>query len=258
VISVLGLFAPSDEARSQETIRLLSDEAADACIADVDCMRRLFLAATIGHSEGSTAASAQLFKWTGSAQVAVLGDNQVRENLNRRTAAVLEKVGLLGKATGIDIKSAGTDDVVNLLLLVSSDFARDRDDAFAELFETVFVGRPDLYDQLTAGGDPVCKSRRFIEGDASIGGGIAAIGQEAPAFERCIYRVLLQILGLRHPLGETVDSLLDPESEHEAWTAIDFVLLKLLYNPMIKPGMGLKELTDIFPRVYEAALRSSS
>ena len=137
VISVLGLFAPLDQVRSQETIRLLSDEAADVCIADVDCMRRLFLAATIGHSEGSTAASAQLFKWTGSARVAVLGGHQVREETNRRTAAVLEKVGLLGKAAGIDIKSAGTDDVVNLLLLISGDFARDRDNAFAELFETV-------------------------------------------------------------------------------------------------------------------------
>ena len=258
MIRVLGLFAPLDEVRSQETIRLPSDEAADACIADMDCMRRLFLAATIGHGEGSRKASAQLFKWTGSARVAVLGDHQVREDVNGRTAAVLEKVGLLGKAASIDIKSAGGDDVVNLLLLVSDDFARDRDDAFAELFETVFVGRPDLYDQLTAGDDPVCESRRFIEGDASIGGGIAAIGQEAPAFERCIYRVLLQILGLRYPLGETVDSLLDPESVRETWTAIDFVLLKLLYNPMIKPGMDLKELTDVFPRVYDATLRSSS
>lgn len=256
LIALLGLFAPWDQAKSQETIRLLSDEAADACIADVDCMRGLFLAATIGHREGSTAASEQLFKWTGHARMAVLGGDDLREEVDTRSAATLEQVGLLGKAAGLDIESANQDDVVNLLLLVSSDFARDRDGTFAALFETVFAGRADFYDQLTAGNEPLCESRRFVDGDGSIGGGVAAIGQDAAAIERCLYRVLLQILGLRHPLPKTSDSLLNPDSERESWTAIDFLLLKFLYNPMIKPGMDVKALTEVFPQVYDAVFSS--
>jgi hypothetical protein len=52
--------------------------------------------------------------------------------------------------------------------------------------------------------------------------------------------------------------VLNPASERRSWTSVDFVLLKLLYDPQVKLGMGREDLTAIFPRVYEATLRSSS
>jgi hypothetical protein len=257
MILASGLAASTAAGQSETTIRLLSDEAADACIAEAECLRDLFLQATLG---GEDEPGRRVFKWASPTRAASFTGDRVSGDVPARVAAVLGEISLLGKAAGVDVRPADGDDVVNLMLLISDDFAADRDSAFAELFTTVFAGRLELYDQLIAGGGPVCSSRGFVEGEAGIAGGIALAETAADGgrLERCLFRSMLEVLGLQYPLSGTTDSVLNPASERRSWTSVDFVLLKLLYDSQVKPGMGREDLTAIFPRVYEATLRSSS
>jgi hypothetical protein len=255
----LGAGVVAEVDAEQPTIKLLSDEAADACIADMSCMRRLFLEATLGDAEIASNQPQRLIKWTTSARIAVFTGDRVSLEQRSLIDRTLSQLSLLGRAAGTDITLAGTDEVVNLILLMSDDFIRDRDHAFGDFLSTVFHGRLEVYDQLLSSGSPVCDSQRFLE-DAVVSGGVglAESTMTVQRFEGCISRITLQMLGLRYPLRRGIDSILSPESDRQTWTSIDFILLKLLYDPMIKSGMGAERLAGIFPQIYENVLRSSS
>lgn len=259
LIVCLGASFLAEVDAEQPTIKLLSDEAADACIADMKCMRRLFLEATLGGDQKAGDKPQQLSKWTASAHIAVFTGDRVSLEQRSLIDRTLSQLSLLGRAAGADVAMADTDEVINLIFLMSDDFLRDRDHAFADFLSTVFDGRVEVYDELLSGGSPVCDSRRFLEDGVVSGGvGLAESDMTAQRFEGCISRNMLQMLGLRYPLRRGIDSILNPESNRQTWTSIDFVLLKLLYDPMIKPGMEADRLAAIFPQIYENALRSSS
>ncbi|MEZ5932031.1 MAG: DUF2927 domain-containing protein [Alphaproteobacteria bacterium] len=251
VTCALILGAPPAHAENGGAIRLQSDDEADACIADLDCMRRLFLEATVGTQQ---ATQERLLKWTDPMRVTIFGGHNLKDEVHARTSQLLQQANLLGKAAGVDIGPSGPEDVVNFLVLVSGDFDGDRNGAFAELFETVFAGRPELYDELAAGDGPVCSHRGFVEGKTRIGGGVlmAQVQPDREAFDRCVLRAMLESLGLRYPLGATTDSLLNPKTARAAWTSIDFLLLRMLYDPSMRPGMSRDEIAAAFPKAYQA------
>lgn len=260
VVLLVGLCSIAQGASDQPKFKLLSDEAADACIQEMECLRDLFLRATLGEAEEVSAQ--RVFKWTTPPLIANFTGRRLPKDLGSSVDQALRQMSLLASTAGVDIDVAkeGIGGVVNLILLVSDDFARDRDDTFSEFLSTVFSGRTELYDELSSGKSPVCQSQLFVDRDASISGGLgmAESDVEAVRLRRCIHQITLKALGLRHPLPGDVDSVLNPKSEREAWTSIDYVLLKLLYDPLTVPGMGLDELTRIFPQLYQEALRPSS
>lgn len=256
-VMAIGLGAQAAYAQEEATIRLLSDDAADACMADVACLRDLFLETTVDGGGVAADGARYLVKWDRPARIGGIAGDGVDADAADRLASALAHIGQLAKAGGLDLQAAESDEVINIAMLISDDFDRDRDLAFAELFSTVFAGRSDLYEELTAGSDPVCSSHLFLDEGGVIGGGVLAVqtGDDPTVLERCLHRQLLPLLGLRHPLSTGTDSLLNPESERETWTAIDFVLLKLLYHPLIETGMGAGEISEVFPKLYDAALR---
>ena len=260
VVLLVGYCSIAQGASDQPKFKLLSDEAADACIQDMDCLRDLFLKATLGETEEGS--DQHVFKWTTPALIADFTGRRLPKDLGSSVDQALRQMSLLASAAGadVDVAEEGTGGVVNVILLVSDDFVRDRDDTFSELLLNLFAGRNEIYDELSSGTSPVCQSQLFVDREGSISGalGMAESDAEAWGLRRCLHQITLKALGLRHPLPSNVDSVLNPKSEREAWTSIDYVLLKLLYDPLTVPGMGLDELTRIFPQLYQEALRPSS
>lgn len=260
VVLLVGLCSIAQGASDQPKFKLPSDEAADACIQEMACLRDLFERATLG--EAAEASDQHVFKWATPAFIASIAGRRLPRDLGLSMDQALRRISLLASTAGaeVDVAEEGTGEIANLVLLVSDDFARDRDDTFSEFLSTVFSGRSEIYDELSSDASPVCQSQLFVDRDGSISGalGLAESDVEAMGLRRCLYQITLKALGLRHPLPSDVDSVLNPASKREAWTSIDYVLLKLLYDPLTAPGMGLDELTRIFPQLYQKAFRASS
>jgi len=251
--------AIADEGKS---IKLLSDEAADTCIQDTDCMHGLFVRAVFGETDESDDRSAPLFKWSGPVRIAAFVGSQTADDIEQTTGELLKTMHHLAAIAGSDLgPTQGTaDEVVNFILLISGDFAQDREAAFAPLLSDVFAGRSALYDNLASETAPVCNDHLIVERGGSISGGVALTegNIEAADFNRCVYRVVLNGLGLRHDLPDDVDSVLNPDSERQAWTSVDFMLLKILSDPAVVTGMSQEALADVFPQIHQRAIRPSS
>lgn len=264
LISLLALSFPG-LAKSAETgadagstIRLLSDEAADVCIKDPACMRDLFVHAAFGEGDGSQ----RLFKWSGPANIASFTGGTVADGMKPIVDEQLQQMGLIAGVADSELSQIKGDhgQVVNFVLLISGNFAEDRDTAFSDLLSDVFAGRSALYDKLSSGPSPVCQGHLFANPDGSISGGLALVESdvEGTALRRCLHRAVLNVLGLRHPLPDDVDSVLSPNSERLAWTSIDFMLLRMLNDPDVVQGMDRDGLMSAFPQIHQRALRPAS
>ena len=258
---VVSLCPIEQGAANQARIKLLSDEAADACIHDMDCLRALFLRATLGEAAGS-GNDERLVKWTTPANIASLIGRRVPSDRRSSVDQALRQVILVADAAGVDIGLAKKESsgVVNVVMLVSNDFVRDRDDTFSEFLSTVLAGRTEIYNELSSGPSAVCQSQLFVGHTASISGalGMAESDVKSTKFKRCIHQITLKALGLRHPLSTEIDSVLNPKNKREALTSIDYVLLKLLYDPLLEPGANFDEVVRVFPQLYQKILRPSS
>ena len=254
-----GTDAQTDK---ETTIRLLSDEAADACIQDVDCMGRLFMQAVFGEGASPDVTAQPILKWTGPVQIASFFGEQIDQDLQLSIRKSLAQMHLLGSISGTDLSLAqgNSGGVINFVMLISQDFVKDRDSAFSALLSGVFAGRSTLYDELSSGASPVCEGHLFADTGASVSGGLAFIEDtgDVMAFHRCLHQTVLNVLGLRHHLPEDVDSVLNPTSAREAWTSIDFLLLRMLNDPAILPGMARQDVAALLPAIHQRALRPSS
>ncbi len=260
---ILAFAAAADaETEKDSAIKLLSDEAADACIQDVDCMGRLFMQATFGERQDSDAPLQPLFKWTGPTQIASFFGERIDDDIRRSIMESLAQMRLLGTIAGSDLSLAkgNSGDVINFVMLISDDFARDRESAFSTLLSGVFAGRSALYDDLSSGPSPVCQGHLFAETGGFISGGLALVedADDTKVFRRCLHQTVLNVLGLRHLLPDDVDSVLNPTSEREAWTSIDFLLLRMLNDLAIVPGMPKRDVAALLPEIHQRALRPSS
>lgn len=256
-------FAAGPGAVADEAITLLSDEAADACILDQDCMHRLFVHAAFG--EGQTPGDQphrQLFKWSGPVRIASVTGDRTEDGAQAAVVESLQRLRRIAAMAGSELSlvDAQNQEVVNFVLLISDDFHRDRNQAFATLLSEVFAGHSALYDQLSDGPSPICQGHLFGGHDGSIAGGLALLEStvEATAFRRCLHRAILNVLGFRYSLPEGQDSVLSPDSERQTWTSIDFMLLRMLNHPAVSPGMKQGDLAAIFSQIYQDAVRPSS
>lgn len=225
-------------------------------------MSRLFVRAAFGGDQTSDDGSRMLFKWSRPVHIASIVGSQVENDARGAVSGWLQQMGVIATLAGSDLRQVkgDTDQVVNFALLISDDFVRDRDRAFSTLLGLVFAGRSALYDKLASETSPVCGAQLFAESDASVGGGLALVESDvdAAALSRCLHRVTLNVLGLRHPLPDGVDSVLSPDTGRQAWTSIDFLLLRMLNDPAVEPGMRQEELAAMFPQIHQRALRPSS
>ncbi len=249
-----------DVVNTEITVKLLSDQAADDCTRDKDCFLDLFLRATLGDEAGR--GEQRLVKWEGGALAASVLGRHLPAALKTNVDKAMLQMTLLANTVGVDIKLAGegTDGVVNLVYMISDDLQRDRDDSFSEFIHTVFAGRFELYDDLATGQSPICSSQIFVDDNNSINGGLALAEtkEEASRLGPCLQRIMLNGLGLRYTLPTDMDSMLNPESERKEWTSVDYLLLRLLYHPLIERGMDEAAITAIFPKLHQDVVGPSS
>jgi hypothetical protein len=74
-------------------------------------------------------------------------------------------------------------------------------------------------------------------------------------FRRCLVEEVLQGLGPMNDNEKLVHSVFNDSSRHSRFTVFDQIILNMLYDPRIKPGMSLKQTQDFLPLVARDARR---
>ena len=73
-------------------------------------------------------------------------------------------------------------------------------------------------------------------------------------FQRCMVEEILQGLGPLADRGNKKFSIFNTASQHSSFTVHDQVLLNILYDPRIKPGMSKSQVAKILPQVMHDCL----
>ncbi len=74
-------------------------------------------------------------------------------------------------------------------------------------------------------------------------------------FQRCLVEEILQGLGPMNDDDSLTHSVFNDLSRHSRFTVFDQILLNMLYDPRIKPGMSAKQTEKILPLVARDARR---
>jgi len=74
-------------------------------------------------------------------------------------------------------------------------------------------------------------------------------------FQRCMVEEILQGLGPLADKGNKNYSIFNTASQHSSFTAHDQVLMNILYDPRIKPGMSKSQVAKILPKVMHDCLK---
>jgi len=74
-------------------------------------------------------------------------------------------------------------------------------------------------------------------------------------FQRCMVEEILQGLGPLADEGDKNFSIFNSASQHSSFTVHDQVLMNILYDPRIKPGMSKSQVAKILPKVMHDCLK---
>lgn len=72
-------------------------------------------------------------------------------------------------------------------------------------------------------------------------------------FRRCLVEEILQGLGPMNDNASLAHSVFNDSSRHSRFTVFDQIILNMLYDPRIKPGMSVKQTRDLLPQVVRDA-----
>lgn len=237
------------------TVTLSSNPATDACMQDQACLQQVFLSAALGGGQE------RLSKWTIPVRAGVYAAKNMPQDRQVIGARALQIMSSIGRSAGANLYAANIDpsNPVNLILFVSDDFERDRDGRFAAVIDRVFSGRPQVYDSLLAGEGPICVSRWSLDQLLAVTSAVAMVQTDLPpdGFEQCLYSTMIKMLGLTGGVPNHLESILNPAAGKTTWTALDFVLLGLMYHPLIEPGMTPRQIAEVFPWAYAEVMQKA-
>lgn len=74
-------------------------------------------------------------------------------------------------------------------------------------------------------------------------------------FRRCMVEEILQGLGPLNDDASLVHSVFNDTSTYDHFTRYDRLIMNMLYNPAVKPGMTLKQVRRLTPRLLKDAKR---
>ncbi|MBD8892933.1 DUF2927 domain-containing protein [Roseibium litorale] len=108
----------------------------------------------------------------------------------------------------------------------------------------------DIFD----GGEKIAPGRclvRVISGRRGIKRSAAVIVSDEGEFlfRRCMVEEILQGLGPMNDDDSLVHSVFNDQSRHSRFTAFDQILLNMLYDSRIEPGMSVKQLEVLLPQI---------
>jgi hypothetical protein len=170
------------------------------------------------------------------------GDQALHEKLARM------HIEQLAGITGLHIEPAPTRKSANLLIIFSTE-AGLRNELLQDFGIRSAQQRETLFRR------SVCLGHFALAGDASIMRAAVIIPVDrASAHAKlvdCIVEEITQILGLPNDSEKVFPSIFNDKSVDSLLSGLDYLLLKMLYDPRIKPGMNLLEAAPVLKTIVD-------
>ncbi|GGB52802.1 hypothetical protein GCM10011316_26060 [Roseibium aquae] len=118
------------------------------------------------------------------------------------------------------------------------------------------VVRRDVYKDLRADAPGRCLVR-VVSGRNGIKRSAAVIVSDEGEFlfRRCLVEEVLQGLGPMNDDDRLTHSVFNDQSRHSRFTVFDQIILNMLYDPRIEPGMSAEQVETVLPLVARDAKR---
>lgn len=199
-----------------------------------------------------SAGSAAIRKWTvpiGYFFVHRTGDQALHERLARMHLEQLSEI------TGLSIKPAPAQKSANLLIIFSSEAQLQN-----ELLNDFGISNKQQREMLFR--RSVCVGHFALAGDASISRAVVIIPVDrASAHAKlvdCIVEEITQVLGLPNDSEKVFPSIFNDKSVDSLLSGLDYLLLKMLYDPRIKAGMNLQQAAPVLKTIADEFERNHS
>jgi hypothetical protein len=199
---------------------------------------------------------ALLRRWEKPVRVAVMnGPSSSPEDASRNRANVAAFTSRLAHLTGHDV-AMGKGSDVNFVVLFMDSAERTQ---FADQVRAMY---PDFAPAVIAAlrDAPVnlfCITYAFFDPAApsTYSSAIVLIRAEHPPLTRmsCVQEEMAQAMGLPNDSNEARPSLFNDTREFALLTEHDAILLRMLYDPRLRPGMTIDEVRPLLPAIAEQA-----
>ncbi len=149
----------------------------------------------------------------------------------------------------------------DIVLVFVPSFQDVTDGKYNELLDRFAINaeRRDYLLQSYRDSDAVCAGQVNARGNRLIGGIVfVPVDQLAPVIRSCISAQLTRLMGLPFAAGDGVASTLSVGSPHSHLTELDRLMLRLLYDPRMKPGMSRKNAGTIARSVLPSVRASAA
>ncbi len=155
----------------------------------------------------------------------------------------------LAEITGVDIYPVTKEQDANLRIIFSTENHLEQ-----ELLSEFKIKSKKQREYLFR--NSVCLAHFSINADGRINKAIVIIPVDrARAHAKlvaCIVEELTQIMGLPNDSEKVFPSVFNDKSYNELLTGLDYLLLKMLYHPMVKPGMSEYQVRPILQKIITA------
>ncbi len=205
------------------------------------------------------ATPATLRRWERPVRVGLLVGESVPDAVEATDRAYIEGfTSRLARLTGLDMMMAEGEDTNFLVLFLN----REEQETFASRAALRLPGfEPSVMRAIrTTPIDTFCTAYAFSEPEdpdryAAV---LVLIKSEHPELTRhsCIEEEMAQAMGLPNDYDGARPSLFNDSLEFAFLTAHDEVLLRMLYDPRLEPGMTAAEARPLLPAIAEDAMRA--
>ncbi|WP_424932027.1 DUF2927 domain-containing protein [Amaricoccus macauensis] len=201
---------------------------------------------------------AYLRRWEQPVRVAVMtGPSVLPEEAARDRANVAAFTNRLSRLTGVDMALANGPDVNFLVLFMNNSeqqaFGREVAARFPSFSPAVTSAIAET--QL----DTFCTAYAFSNPDqpALYAAVLILIRAEHPPLTKlsCVHEEMAQAMGLPNDSPDARPSLFNDSLEFALLTEHDEILLRMLYDPRLEPGMTAEEARPLLPAVAQDAMQ---
>jgi hypothetical protein len=197
-----------------------------------------------------------LTRWEGPLRVALIGD------VNDRTVAYgRAHLAELADLTGLDVRLTGQD-IANVLVILSPQPFERALDTYRTDYRA-FFGSDRAMEAVTAQmkGEATCYARVITDEPGTvITGAMALIPTDQGRFvlHACIIEELTQAMGLFNDSDDIRPSIFNDSSPNLMLSDHDRILLRVLYDPRLKPGMAWDEAEPVVRTIVGELRRTAS
>jgi hypothetical protein len=200
---------------------------------------------------------ALLRRWDRPVRVGVVTSNAVPEGVAARDRASVEAfTARLGRLTGLDMAMANGGDLNFLVLFLTRDEQAAFGDDTAERFVRFDPAVIRAFRETPV--DTFCTAFAFSAPDnpSVYAAVMILIKAEHPDLTRlsCVQEEMAQAMGLPNDSPEARPSLFNDSLEFALLTEHDEMLLRMLYDPRLRPGMSAAEARPLLPAIARDAM----